>query len=353
MNAVKKKGKRKWLKILLAVFAILVLGLCITGWSYYKKVFHPNINITKNETYLYIPTGSDFDAVMQILQNKGWLINTASFEWVAELKNYPSQVKPGKYKIKKGMSNNDLVNLLRSGRQEPVKVTFNNIRKPEELAGRVASYIEADSISIIDLYRSSEAREEYGFAGDKFFTMFIPNTYEFYWNTSAEDFFERMAKEYKDFWNEERKEKAKRTGLSQSEITILASIVEKESLRRDEQPSIAGVYINRIRTGMLLQADPTVVFAIGDFTIKRVLKKQLEFDSPYNTYIHKGLPPGPICLPQSSTIDAVLNYKDHKYLYFCAKEDFSGYHNFAKNLEQHNLNARKYQAALNKLNIKK
>lgn len=350
--SVKKKGTKKWVKVLIAVFAIIAIGVAIFGWSYYKKIFHPNVNISGPQTYLYIPTGSNFDDVMRILTEKGILINTASFEWVAERKKYPGQVKSGKYHIKAGMSNNDLVDLLRSGRQEPVKVTFNNIRVPADLAGRIASYIEADSLSLIELYNSKEAQQKYGFSGEKFFTMFIPNTYEFYWDTDAEEFFERMAKEYKDFWNKERKEKAKRTGLTQSEISILASIVEKESLRKDEQPTIAGVYINRLNIGMRLQADPTVVFGVGDFSIKRVLKKHLEFDSPYNTYLHDGLPPGPICLPMSTTIDAVLNFEDHKYLYFCAKEDFSGYSNFAKNLEQHNLNARKYQAALNKRNIK-
>jgi UPF0755 protein len=198
---------------------------------------------------------------------------------------------------------------------------------------------------------SYDFASKYGFNEQTIMTMFIPNTYEFYWNTSADEFFERMADEYKKFWTDERKQKAKNIGLSQSEVSILASIVELETQKKDERPTVAGVYINRLKKKMLLQADPTVVFALGDFTINRVLKIHLETDSPYNTYKYSGLPPGPIYLPSISSIDAVLNFENHDYIYFCAKEDFSGYHNFAKTLAQHNENARKFQQALNKRKI--
>lgn len=348
-----KNSKRKWLKIILVAFLIIVAGTAFIGWDYYKKIFHSNISLKEKSTYLYIPTGSDFNDVLNLLTEGGYIINTASFEWVAEMKKYKNNVKPGRYRIKNGMSNNEIVNLLRSGMQEPVKVIIHNVRKPEEMAGRVSSFIEADSLSIIEMYRDPEIRKKYGFSGEKMFCLFIPNTYEFYWNTSAEDFFERMAKEYKLFWTEERQDKAAQLNLSQSEVAIIASIVEKESVKRDEYSAIAGVYLNRIRKGMKLQADPTVVFAIGDFTKNRVMRKDLEYDSPYNTYLYEGIPPGPICLPGTIAIDAVLNAERHNYIYFCAREDFSGYHNFARTLEQHEVNAKKYRRALDKLNIKK
>lgn len=334
-------------------FVLIAAGVASIGWGYYKKIFHSNVSLKDSEAYVYIPTGSDFNDVLRILTENNYIINTASFEWVAEQKNYIGNIKPGKYRIKDGMSNNEIINLLRSGMQEPVDVVFHNIRTPEELAGRVSQCIEADSLSIIEMYRNKEVRNKYGFTGDKMFCLFIPNTYEFYWNTSASQFFERMAKEYKAFWTDERQQKAKGLGLSQSDVSIIASIVEKESIKQDEYSTIAGVYINRLNNGMRLQADPTVIFAIGDFTKNRVLNKDLEFESPYNTYLHDGLPPGPICLPGAPAMDAVLNAEKHNYLYFCAKEDFSGYHNFARTLAQHEVNARKFQNALNKHKIMK
>ncbi len=349
----KKKTGRRWIKIILVAFVLIAAGVAAIGWGYYKKIFHSNVSLKDKEAYVYIPTGSDFNDVLRILTENNYIINTASFEWVAEQKKYTENVKPGKYRIKDGMSNNEIINLLRSGMQEPVNVVFHNIRTPEELAGRVALCIEADSLSILEMYRDKEVRNKYGFSGDKMFCLFIPNTYEFYWNTSAEEFFERMAKEYKAFWTDEKQQKAKDLGLSQSDVSIIASIVEKESIKKDEYPAIAGVYINRLNKGMRLQADPTVVYAIGDFTKNRVLKKDLEFESPYNTYLHDGLPPGPICLPGAPAIEAVLNAEKHSYLYFCAKEDFSGYHNFARTNAQHEVNARKFQNALNKHKIMK
>jgi UPF0755 protein len=250
------------------------------------------------------------------------------------------------------MSNNELINLLRAGMQEPVKVTFNTVRTKEQLAGKVAKNIEADSLSIITLLNDADFCAKYGFDRYKIITLFLPNTYEFYWNTSAEDFVERMAKEYKNFWNEERKQKAKKIGLTQSEVATLASIVQAEqSIHRSEWPMVAGLYMNRINKGMMLQSDPTLIFAIGDFTINRVLNKDKEIESPYNTYKHIGLPPGPILLPETKAIDAVLNFEKHEFVYMCAKEDLSGYHNFSKTLSQHNIYAQRYREALNKRGI--
>jgi UPF0755 protein len=245
-----------------------------------------------------------------------------------------------------------LVNLLRSGKQSPVKLGFISVRSLDILAGKAAAYIEADSATLAALLTDPATAQKYGFNQQTFMSMFIPNTYEFYWNTSAEKFVEKMAEEYKNFWNEDRKQKAADIGLSQSEVSTLASIVEAETQKNDEKAKVAGVYMNRLNTGMLLQADPTVVFAAGDFTIQRVLNRHLEINSPYNTYLYAGLPPGPINIPSVSSIDAVLNYERHNYKFFCAKEDFSGYHAFAVTNAQHEVNARKYHQALRNAGIR-
>jgi UPF0755 protein len=270
---------------------------------------------------------------------------------VAIKKNYPRHVYPGRYILRGGTSNDRLVNMLRSGSQEPVKLVFNNIRSKEDLAGTLAEQIEADSAGILGLFSNVERIEENGLSPETAIGIFIPNTYEMYWNTSAEELFERMMREYRIFWNEERLSQARRIGLKPMEVITLASIVDEECLMREEEPSIAGVYINRLNRRMRLQADPTVRYAAGDMNITRVLKKHLLIESPYNTYRHGGLPPGPIVIPSISAIDAVLEYDRHDYLYFCAKEDFSGYHNFATTLAQHNENARSYQKALNRRKI--
>ncbi|MFC2122030.1 endolytic transglycosylase MltG, partial [Bacteroidota bacterium] len=244
------------------------------------------------------------------------------------------------------LNNNNLVNLLRAGANVPLNVTFNNLRTKEQLAGRVSKLLETDSVSIINIINDSTFLEEQGFNEYTIPSLFIPNTYEFFWNTSAEQFLQRMIKEYNTFWTPERIRKAEESGFSRVDISIIASITECETLKNDEKPTIAGVYINRIKKGMKLQADPTVVFAVGDFTLRRVLNKHLRVDSPYNTYKYKGLPPGPIKIPSIASIDAVLNYQDHNYIFFCAREDFSGYHNFASTLTQHNRNSRAYHKAL-------
>jgi UPF0755 protein len=286
------------------------------------------------------------------LSENGLLINKNSFEWLSKQKKYFYNIKPGRYKIDRALNNNDLVNLLRSGNQEPVKVTFNNLRSIESLAGKVSSQIEADSLSIINLVRDILFQKKLGLNNNNISTIFLPNTYEFYWNTSAEEFVNRMLKEYSSFWNSNRSNQANIIGLSYEEVSVLASIVQMEqTIRIDERPVIAGLYLNRIKRGMKLQSDPTVIFAIGDYSIRRVLSKDLKIDSPYNTYLNKGLPPGPICLPSINAIDAVLNFIDHDYIFMCASDDFSGYHNFAKNSRAHNRNAKKYRSALNKRKI--
>ena len=353
MAKKKKKSKVGFiLKIFLSIVFLSILIGGYIGYSYYQKIYSPNVKLEQKETYLYIPTGSDYNDLVSILNEKQLIVDIASFEWLAEYKKYKDNIKPGRYKIKNNMSNNELVNLLRSGEQDPIKLVIRGYRTKEELASKVGANLECDSTSIMEMLSSRSFAESYGFNPATILVMVIPNTYEFYWNTSPDDFFKRMAKEYKAFWTEERKQKAHDAGLTQTETSILASIVQQESWKKDEMPVIAGVYINRLNKGMLLQADPTVVFAVGDFTLKRVLKKHLQYESPYNTYLHSGLPPGPICMPWPHTIDAVLNYKKHNYIYFCAKEDFSGYHNFARTGAEHERNAARYRQALNKRKIK-
>ncbi|HWV71919.1 MAG TPA: endolytic transglycosylase MltG [Pseudosphingobacterium sp.] len=351
MHTQPKKKNSPVKKIILAFILLLVAAGAILAYTYYKRYFAPNV--TDSEDYLYVKTGAQFEDLMLELGEKNMLRDTASFRWAAVNMEYPSRIKPGKYKLNKSMNNRTLINMLGGGFQEPVKLRFQNIRLKEQFAGFLATQIEPDSTSLINLMNSDTLAANYGFNTDNFFTMFIPNTYELYWNISTDDFFTRMHDEYGKFWTAERKEKAQALNLSPIQVSILASIVKGEALHVDEMPKIAGLYINRLQKGILLQADPTVIFATNDFTIRRVLNKHLLTNSPYNTYIYKGLPPGPIMMPSIASIDAVLNYQKHHYIYMCAKEDFSGYHNFSSNVAEHLVNARKFQQALNERNIKK
>jgi len=346
----KKKSSRIWLIILL----IVALGTSIGGiyaYKIYRFVYARNVDIEKDFVYFYVASDDDYETVKQKLVDQEIIKNLESFEWVAERKNYQRFVQAGRYRIENKQSNNALVNLLRSGMQEPLRITINNVQTKKQLAGLIGSQLEADSLELYNKLNDNEYLSQFGFDPVRIMAMIIPNTYEFYWNSSADEFMQRMAGEYKLFWNDERIAKAKALNLSQTEVTTLASIVEKETFRVDEKKRIAGLYLNRVRRGMKLQADPTVIFAIGDFSIKRVLKEHLKVDSPYNTYKYAGIPPSPICVPEISSIDAVLDAERHNYLFMCAKEDFSGYHNFASNLREHNRNARRYQKALNQRRI--
>ncbi|WP_090605367.1 endolytic transglycosylase MltG [Parapedobacter koreensis] len=346
---MKKKKKKGLFKTLLVIVLVAVIAGGVIGYRYYKGFFKPNV--TAESEYLYIYTHWDFEDVMTSIGELHAVNDTASFRWAANKMEYPSRVKPGKYKLTPGMNNRTLINKLGGGFQEPVKLRFENIRLKENLAGILANQLEPDSIAFINLLDDDSLAARYGFNGENFFSMFIPNTYEFYWNTSAAHFMERMHEEYQKFWNEERSEKAAKLNLTPQEVSALAAIVKGEALHTDEMPTIAGLYLNRLRKGMLLQADPTVIFANQDFTIRRVLYRHLRTDSPYNTYLYRGLPPGPIMMPSIAAIDAVLNYQHHDYLYMVAKDDFSGYHNFAVTQAEHSRNARKFQQALNERNI--
>jgi len=333
-------------------FIFILTGIKIA--SVYHRVYSPNIQTPeKKEYYLYIPTGSTYEDVITLLNSRNMIENQSTFDWAARKKKYPDNIHPGKYRVRYNMSNNELINMLRSGLQEPVNVVINIARMPEDLADRIADQIEPDKESLMKLFNDEVYLKQYGFDKQTIMGMFLPNTYEIWWNISADGFFKRMYKEYDRFWNREREGRARDLNFTPNEVITLASIVVNETNKEDEYRKIAGVYINRINHGIRLQADPTIKFALGDFERQRILKTDTYIDSPYNTYLHDGLPPGPIALPSVKAIDAVLKYEKHDYLYFCAKEDFSGYHNFARTLDQHNKNARLYQKALNRRNILK
>ena len=344
--------KKKGIFITLGVAAALAIAIGGTiAYKYYKSFFAPSV--TADAEYLYIYTHWDFEDVMTSIGELHAVTDTGAFRWAATKMGYPGRVKPGKYKLEAGMNNRTLINKLGGGFQEPVKLHFENVRLKENLASVLAKQLEPDSIAFVDLLNDDSLAARFGFDSENFLSMFVPNTYELYWNTSIEQFAERMHNEYEKFWTDERRQKAKAVNLNPQEVAVLASIVKGEALHTDEMPTIAGLYLNRLRKGMLLQADPTVIFANNDFTIRRVLYRHLRTDSPYNTYLYRGLPPGPIMMPSIAAIDAVLNYKQHDYIYMCAKDDFSGYHNFAVTQAEHNINARKFQQALNERNIKR
>ena len=338
-------------KFMIALAIVAVILLAVTGVNYYFKYFGPNV--TDKQEYLYIHTGAKFEDVYKTIFEEGIVKDTASFMSAAENMNYVNRVKPGRYRLHEGMTNRRLINMLASGTQEPVTISFHNLRLKEQFAGFISKKIEPDSMSIIRLLDSTSFVEKYGFTTDNVYTMFLPNSYQLYWNTSPEKFFKKINANYEKFWTPERKQKAAAINLSPIQVSILASIVDAEALHDDEMPTIAGLYLNRLKKGIRLEADPTLIFAKKDFTIRRVLNSYKSFDSPYNTYQHAGLPPGPIMMPSVNAVNSVLDYKTSDYIYMCAKEDFSGYHNFTSNLAVHQANARRFQEALNERNIRK
>jgi len=338
-------------KILLILLALLLVG-GFFGYRFYGYIFNPNISIEKEKMDIHIPSNGNLNSLLDTLSNKKIIIDTSSFLWVADKMKF-TKIKPGKYTIQNNWSNKDIISLLRSGRQSAVNLTFNNVRTIEELSGMIAGYIESDSLECLNYFTSQEVLEKVGLDRENIITLFIPNTYQIFWNQGPKKLIDRFMKEREKFWTVERLAKAKAIQLTKEEVYTLASIVQKESNRNSEKPIIAGVYLNRLERGILLQADPTAVFGVGDFTIRRVLNKHIQHDSPYNTYIYEGLPPGPIYMPDISSIDAVLNRKEHSYLYFCASTENNGKHAFAKTLTQHNANANKYRKWLNEQRIYK
>ena len=333
-------------KILSYTFVGLAIFLASFSFYVYQAIQSPNLQVKRASRMLFIPKGTDFQGLLALLKKDSIVSNVVSFAFLSKIMNYQEHVKPGAYLIEENMSNMAAIRMLRAGKQTAIKVTFNSLRTKEDLAERLAKQLPFSEQEWLEILQNEETSAKYGFDAYTFSTMFIPNTYEVYWTTSREEFIEKMYKEYQKFWNKERLAKAEKIGLNPKQVSVLASIVQAETAKNDEKPRVAGVYLNRLVKNDYLQADPTVIFALKDFTIKRVLDVHLQTDSPYNTYKYTGLPPGAINFPEVSSIDAVLNAEQHDYYFFCAKEDFSGYHNFAKTLAEHNRNARLYQQAL-------
>jgi len=338
--------KRKHIFLILLTLIIALSG----GFIYYT--LHFSTFTVKKPVIVYVDEQKDYEAFLVQLQSETQLKNPLLFDFFARKMKYPATMKTGKYEIRPGMSYLETIRMLRNGQQTPIKLTFNNIRLKADLIERIGQQMMFSPDDLLSRLNDPAVAASYDLDTATILTLFIPNTYEIYWNTSAGKFLERMKKEHDRFWNAERLSKAQALRLNPVEVTILASIVEEETAARQEYPIVAGLYLNRLKKGMLLQADPTVKFAAGDVTLRRILNVHTQIDSPYNTYKYSGLPPGPIRIPSIPAIDAVLNYSEHNYLYMCAKEDFSGKHNFAVTLAEHNRNAQRYREALNRLGIR-
>jgi UPF0755 protein len=322
------------------------------GFGAYDMLYMPNFTISET-TYVYIrEEDKNFSRLCKELRDSVGCKNIRFFEYLARLRKYPENMKSGRYAVEPGMNNHTLLSHLRLGQQSPVRLTFNNVRFINDLAEKISAQLMPDKDDFLLSLGNEDYCQSLGFDTVTIKTMFIPNTYEVYWNISADKLIKRMKREYDTFWTTDRLKKAENIRLSPVQVSILASIVEEETAIPEEYPVIAGLYINRLIKGIPLQADPTVKYAVGDFSLRRILNKHLEADSPYNTYRYEGLPPGPVRIPSIKGIDAVLNYMHHNYLYMCAKEDFSGRHNFAVTLKEHNRNAERYRAELNRKGIR-
>lgn len=335
-------------KLLRYLFLIIIIAALGFGWYVFMA---PNTNNTGKKLSVKIPTGARYEDVLRLLQDNGVLKNQNTFNIVSQIKGYPGQVKAGYYVFSRAMNNRQIVNMLKSGLQTPVTLIIYNIRTKEEFAGLVGRTLEIDSNKLLYKLNDPDFCKQLGLDTNKILTRFIVDNYEFYWNTSIPKFMDKMTSAYNDFWTDERKAKADAIHLSPTDVTTLASIVEKEVIRDKELPTVARVYLNRLSLHMPLQADPTLIFALRDFEARRVNQRHKEYDSPYNTYMYPGLPPGPICMPRKKSIDAVLNPEDNDYLYFCANPDLSGYSIFSKSYEDQTRAAIMYRKKLNELNV--
>lgn len=354
MSKSKKREKLKAKKSLLLIIIGIVLMTAVAGIAFYRTFYTKPALISElpDDGYFYVRTGEVYEDVINRFKSKKIVDDLELLDWTLRQKNYPNNVKAGRFKLTADMSVVDVSNLLRSGKQSPIRLTLRSQKNFKELALVLAEHLESE---LPEWQRAFDELQLNGLDdvyGDAVYTYILPNTYQIFWNTKPKQFIERMQREHDAFWNMNgRKLKADSLGLSPSEVQIMASIVQKESNKKDELRRIAGVYYNRIQKRMLLQADPTLVYILRQSGVQRVLNKDKKLDNPYNTYMYLGLPPGPICLASMRSIDAVLNLENHNYLYFCAREDFSGYHSFAESYTGHLMNARRYQRALNERKI--
>ena len=338
------------MKKVLLILLILLTALIGVG-GYFAYCMYGAVMNNEETAYIYLDRDDDVDSLKTKLLEVTQPSPVLGFDLSAKLLRMKGNYK-GRYAVETGASMMSVLRTVRNHLQSPVNVVVPSVRTMGDLAARVAKQLMIDSTEVAQVLTSDSVMSSLGFDRQTFPGMFIPNTYEMYWDVSAENLVQRMKKENDNFWNDTRKEKARQLGLTANQVATLASIVDSESAYNPEKPRIAGLYLNRMKKGMLLQSDPTVIYALGDFTIRRVLNKHLAVDSPYNTYLYKGLPPGPIRIPSIAGLDAVLNHEDNNYLYMCAKEDFSGSHNFAVTYAEHQANARRYMKALNERGIK-
>lgn len=338
-------------KILIISLIIIALIGVIAGGTGYYLFLSPQFNIDKT-TYIYIDNNDNIDSVYNKIETNANPGTLWGLKLLTDKYDYSKNIKTGKYEIKSNDNIKSLFRKLSRGYQTPVQLTIPSVRTVDRLVRTLSKQLMSDSLELAKVIEDSVICKSIGYNKETLPALFIPNTYEVYWNITPQQLLERLVKENKRFWNEERMKKAKQINLTPIEVSTLASIVEEETANNQEKPMVAGLYINRLQKGILLQADPTVKFGLQDFGLRRILNKHLLVDSPYNTYKYAGLPPGPIRIPSIKGIESVLNYTKHKYIYMCAKEDFSGTHNFAENVSQHQANARRYQQALNQRNIK-
>ncbi len=340
--------------IIRRILIAIILVCIIAGGTLLYVLFSSGVPLTLKNRYVQIPTGATFEQVVETLDTQGILQNERLFRILAERMSYEKNpMRAGRYEVKPGWSIVQLIRHLRNGSQSPVKVVLTTERMVENVAAKAARFIEPDSVTILALLQDEDYLQSIGYTKDNLMSVFIPNTYEFYWNTTPKEFMDRMIKEHDDFWKKDnRLQKAQALGLTPEEVYALASIVERETIQSAEKPRIAGVYLNRIRIGMRLQADPTAVFATRDFDTPRVTNYHIFFESPYNTYLHAGIPPGPITMASISSIDGVLNYEKHDYLYFCATGETNGLHAFAETLEGHSQNVRRYVETLKRRGLR-
>ena len=340
-------------KVLYTILALIGLVLVAASVKIYEDVFASNIRVADGKkAYVFVGTRLTLEQNKEQWKQSGLFRNMDAFIRVIKVLGFEKKLKPGRYEVDASVSNYKLIRLMASGKQTPIDITFKYAERKEDLVRFWSALLEADSVELQNLLSDASLFEDVGLDTTNSISVFIPNTYNFYWNTPAEDLLIRMKKEYRLFWNEDRKAKAAALQLTPQQVSVLASIVQKETYQKTEMPVVAGVYYNRLQKGMPFQADPTILFVLNDKSVKRVSGAMLQLESPYNTYKYSGLIPGPICVPSMQAIDAVLNLQHHKYLYFCAKEDFSGFHNFAATFSQHQVNARKYQRELNRRGIR-
>ncbi|MBD2714793.1 endolytic transglycosylase MltG [Microvirga sp. STR05] len=342
-------------RVVLWLLIVLLLAGGVALYGAWRLLWQPNVAKSPyGPAYLYIRTGASYQAVLDSLTAHDLLLEPASFQWLAARRNYPAQIRPGRYLLTPDLGNAALLDKLMQDQQDTVSFTLDAFKYKPQLTRQISRQLEADSVELRRLLQDNAfLRRRYQLDTTTILTLFLPGPYRCFWNTPARTFLDSAAATHQRFWTAQRRQRADSLGLSLVEVHVLASIVQRETAKKEDKPLIAGVYLNRLRRGMRLQADPTLLWAIGNFGVKRVLNRDKLVDSPYNTYRHKGLPPGPITSANRQSLDAVLKPAAHRYLFFCARPDLSGFSDFAETYADHKRNARRYQHTLDSLGVKR